>query len=95
MVNQLMHQVPQLRDVVSQILCREVAQVQEGYLVKDISLLLGNRDADSIYCVDSDPTRLDTNSVTSLTPEPYLGTLTYPELLKLNASLKNPPQSSE
>jgi len=42
-------------------------------MVKDLSILLENRSAASIYVVESNPEFCDEDSVQSLSPEPYDG----------------------
>jgi len=57
-------------------------------LLKDCSLLLGNRELLDLFVIDSDPNEVDPDSVSSLNPPPYDGDQAYGSLQDLLESLK-------
>ena len=45
---------PPLEQIFNLVLCLEDATIQDDFIVKDISLLLGNRNLEDIFVVDTD-----------------------------------------
>jgi TFIIF-interacting CTD phosphatase-like protein len=51
----ILTQVPELNICVNFFICQEECQLQEDYLVKDISILMGERKMENIYVIDPNP----------------------------------------
>ena len=54
-VDRLLSMTPQLDSVISTILCNEDTTIVEDFIIKDISILLLNRELQDIFIVDTDP----------------------------------------
>lgn len=72
--------IPQFKDVFSFILCQEDCIATEAYLIKDQSILLGNRSIEDIVVIDSNLDRVDTECVSTINPAPYDGSVFYTQL---------------
>ena len=55
--------IPMLESNINFTLCQEETKIQNEFLIKDISLLLGNRELEDIYVVDCDEKAFDPDSV--------------------------------
>lgn len=49
----------------------------ESYLIKDMSILLHNRKIEDIIIVETDPSRVDSDILSTLNPQPYDGSIHY------------------
>jgi TFIIF-interacting CTD phosphatase-like protein len=73
----IINKIPELRQIFSYILCQEDMIFTESYLIKDMSILLHNRKIEDIIIVETDPTRVDSDILSTLNPLPYDGSLHY------------------
>lgn len=64
-------------------MCQEESIKSDHYLVKDMSLLLINRNIDDIIIVETDPYRVDNDLFSVFNPYPYDGSINYSQLAAL------------
>jgi len=87
-VDLILKEVPGMSNYFNFILTSEEASWRDDYLIKDCSLLLGNRELLELYVIDSTPDEVDTDSVSSLNPPVYEGIERYQHLEALLETLK-------
>jgi len=80
--------VPELGNIFSYVLTKEDMIFTESYLIKDLSVLLFNRSIEDIIVVENEASRVDCDLVSTLTTQPYDGTLHYWQLSMLKQSLR-------
>lgn len=62
----ILAEMPEIRNFFSHVLAMEDGIVQDDYLVRDVSKLLGGRDLNNIYIIESNPNAVDPDSVVSI-----------------------------
>ena len=87
-IESLLSITPALKQVISRVLCFEDTIFLENFIVKDISLLLHNREIENIFVVDTNPNQVHQESVAHIAPDPYDGYITYTQLASLVRSLR-------
>jgi len=87
-VDRLLKMTPGLDQVVSTVLCYEDTTQVEDFVVKDISILLLNRELQDIFVVDTNPDHVQDDIVASIHPDPFDGLIPYTQLTSLVKSLK-------
>ena len=87
-MNIITKDIPGLDTYFSLILCQEEAQWTEDYILRDISIFLGNRELLDVFVVEPHMEHVDGESVTSMNPLPYDGGKEYKQLVALIESLK-------
>lgn len=83
-----MSRIPHLKDIFAYILCQEEAISTEAFMIKDLSILLYNRNIEDIVVIESDQSRVDTECLSTINPSPYDGSVFYTQLTSLKSILK-------
>ena len=76
-MERLLTSTPALEQVISKVLCLEDATPVDTFIVKDISLLLHNRELEDIFVVDTNPNQVQEEVVAHIAPDPYDGLIPY------------------
>lgn len=76
-VDLILKEISGIESYFSLILCQEEAQWTEDYILRDVSLFLGNRELLDVFVVEPHVEHVDGESVTSMNPEPYDGGKEY------------------
>ena len=77
LMDKLLKAIPGLDSILDFVLCQEDATPVEDFIIKDISILLGNRELEDIFVIDPHADHGQEECVASVAPHPYVGLITY------------------
>ena len=74
---EILNKMPEIGALLNFVLTLEDASTMDEYYVKDISMLLHNRELGDVFVVEPEHHYVDSETVSCMHPEPYDGLIPY------------------